>query len=254
MGIKFKILSGFLILAAMLAIAGIWSVIEIRSIGDTVETILDKEYASVASVKKMKEALEREDSGILLTLLGKSENGLKIINNADSVFTDYLSASEKLVTNNEEAELLKGIRINYSKFITHIKSPKSFSDNEDKLDWYFEHPHEQFIATMELIDNFMSKNDQAVFKNSKMIIEKSHRAIMPGIVAVVAAIVFSVVFHSLINFYFITPIIEITKRIRKFTSQRLPYDYKVESKDELNDLNEAVDILCSHVLAEKDAK
>ena len=238
----------------MLAIAGIWSIVEVRSIGDTVETILDKEYAGFASVKKMKEALEREDSGILLTLLGKTNEGSKIIGDADSVFVHYLNVSEEFVTTEEEGRLLADIRSNYVKFISHINYKKDFADNEDELDWYFEYPHEQFIVIIELIDNFMSKNDQAIFNNSKMIIEKSHRAIMPGIVAVIAAIVFAVVFHSLISFYFINPIIEITKRIRKFTSQRTPYDYKVESKDEINELNEAVDILCSHVLAEKVAK
>lgn len=252
MGIKFKILAGFLILAGMLAIAGTWSIIEIRSIGGIVEDLLEKRYAGIASVKKLKEALEREDSGILLSLLGKTEEGSQIISEADSVFTFNLKNAEELVTDKKNKELLDEINKNYSEFYSHIDEMNNFSNEKEKLDWYFEYPHNRFIVTMELIDNFMSNNDQTIYNYSKIIIEKSHRAIMPGIVAIIAAIVFAFLFHSLVSFYFIKPIIEITKRVRKFTSQRTPYEYTVESKDEINDLNEAVDILCSHVLAERE--
>lgn len=234
----------------MLAIAGIWSVIEVTSIGGIVENTLDKKFESLTAFKNMKQALEREDSGILLSLLGKTDEGDNIILSADSLFEKSFIGAKKSVTDNEE-KIIIDIREKYSQYIRMISDKKVFSDNETRLDWYFTNPHEQFINLTQIIDKFIAENDRMIFNTSKMITDKSRRAIMPGVIAVIAAIVCAVLFHSLISFYFVNPLIEITKRIRKFTSQRIPYNYSVESQDELSELNDAVDILCSHVLAEE---
>lgn len=71
MSLRFKIMSGFLILALMLAIAGIWSIYELNSFGTSAEDLLDENYRSIKAAEMMLEALERQDSGILLLLFGK---------------------------------------------------------------------------------------------------------------------------------------------------------------------------------------
>jgi NtrC-family two-component system sensor histidine kinase KinB len=74
MGIRAKILTGFLILAALLLVAGAWSIYELRHIGISVQKILDENYKSIDAAKVMTEALERQDSAILLLLLGKRDD------------------------------------------------------------------------------------------------------------------------------------------------------------------------------------
>lgn len=251
MGIKFKILFGFIILAAMLAIAGAWSIYEFSSIGDTVNDILDGEYTALSSAKNMKQSLERQDSGLLLSMLGKVDEGEKIMTSADSLFmAAFVNAESNSLIDGSNKEL-DNIKESYSQYRNVLKL-SSFEQSENtKLDWYFDKPHKLFIKTMDLIDSFIIKNEQSMYNTSLNIVSKSHRAIMPGIVAIIAAIIFSIMFQNLVNFYFINPIIEITRRIRMFTTKRTPYDYQVETKDEVSELNDAVDILCSHVMAEE---
>ena len=95
MKIRVKILSGFLVLALMLLIAGIWSIYELKFLGSSLPEILDDNYQSINASKVMMEALEREDSAILLLLLGKWEEGRNILNSADSLFNDKLLFAEK---------------------------------------------------------------------------------------------------------------------------------------------------------------
>ena len=85
MGIRFKILLGFLTLAVMLFIAGVWSIYELNSIGSSVPKLLDENYRSIHAAKKMIEALEREDSAVLLLLLGRWDEGRFLLNTADSL-------------------------------------------------------------------------------------------------------------------------------------------------------------------------
>jgi len=102
MGLRLKILSGFLILSTMLVIAGLWSMNELNSVGSTVQKILDENYQSIHAAKIMKEAVEREDSGILLLLLGKWKEGRTIINSADSLFMSKLAFVIQNITIKDE--------------------------------------------------------------------------------------------------------------------------------------------------------
>jgi hypothetical protein len=98
MSLRFKILSGFLILALMLAIAGIWSIYELNSIGTSVQELLDDNYRSIKAAEMMTEALERQDSGILLLLLGKWEEGRRILDSADNLFEKGYQIAENNLT------------------------------------------------------------------------------------------------------------------------------------------------------------
>ena len=98
MSLRFKILSGFLILALMLAIAGIWSIYELNSIGTSVQELLDDNYRSIKATEMMTEALERQDSGILLLLLGKWEEGRRILDSADNLFEKGYQIAENNLT------------------------------------------------------------------------------------------------------------------------------------------------------------
>ena len=70
----------------MLLVAGIMSIIEFSSISSSVQKLLDDNYKSVNASKEMIEALEREDSGILMLLLGQWDEGRYTLTSADSVF------------------------------------------------------------------------------------------------------------------------------------------------------------------------
>ena len=56
MGLRTKILSGFAILTAMLFIAGVWSFYELRSMGGSVQKVLDENYRSIHAAKMLNEA------------------------------------------------------------------------------------------------------------------------------------------------------------------------------------------------------
>ena len=109
MGLRIKFLSGFLILALMLAVAGSWSIYEFSKLGSYVQTILDENYKSIYAAKMMKEALEREDSGILLLLLGNWEQGREILEVADSLFVAELQFATSNITIPGEKEHLDEI-------------------------------------------------------------------------------------------------------------------------------------------------
>jgi len=76
---------------------------------------------------------------------------------------------------------------------------------------------------------------------------------MPGIIAVISAFVFTLIFNFLVNYYVVGPIIKITERIKKFKENRTSFSVIIETKDELFYLANEIGDLCALVAA-KDGK
>lgn len=244
MGLRLKILSGFLILTVMLFIAGIWSIYEINSIGTSVQRLLDDNYTSINAAKKMMEALEREDSAVLLLLLGKWEPGRAIIASADSLFNQaFQIAHSKLTIPGEDARL-DSVRSSYQTYKNLWKRPIVDTKKEGDLDWYFEQVHSSFLEVKTAVNSLMILNEQIIYRTASDLQNRANRAIMPGIVAIISALVFSLVFNYFVNYYAVSPIVKITNGIKNFMAHKLPFNVDIETKDEFSDLASAIKTLC----------
>jgi methyl-accepting chemotaxis protein len=252
MGLRIKILSGFLILSLMLLIAGLWSIYELSTIGSSVQKILDENYQSIHAAKMMKEALERQDSGILLLLLGKWEEGRDILASADSLFEAKLNFAVKNITVEGEQQQLKRIRSDYNTFRELWKRPIVDTEKEGNLDWYFTEVHRSFLQVKKSINELINLNDGSMYQTASTLKNRSNRAIMPGIIAMLSAFVFTFIFTYLVNYYMISPIIRITDRVNKFIEKRTPFDVRVETHDEIYELAKAIDHLCGSIQTEED--
>src|SRR6056297_2904803 len=113
MRLRYKILSGFLLIVAMLIVAGSFSIIEFSKISKSVEDLLDNNYRSIEASKNLLEALEREDSGVLLLLHGKWNEGRKVIEYGDSLFKKSIYIVENNITEKNEESYIDSI-LNYS--------------------------------------------------------------------------------------------------------------------------------------------
>jgi methyl-accepting chemotaxis protein len=247
MGLRAKILIGFLILSSMLLIAGVWSIHELNTIGTSVQKFLDDNYRSVNAAKMMMEALEREDSATLLLLLGNWEEGRKIMDDADTLFQKGLQIAENNITEPDEAAFVELIRSQYNVYKDLLKKPIVGTNKEGNLRWYFQGIHTAFLDVRNSVEKLMALNDQAMYDTASDLKSRANRAIMPGIVAIVAAVFFSLMFSYLVNYYVVSPIIKITRGIEEFAKSGKPFDVKVETKDEIEELASAVYSLSSQV-------
>jgi len=254
MGLRAKILIGFLILSSMLLIAGVWSVYELSTIGSSVQKLLDDNYKSINAAKTMMEALEREDSATLLLLLGNWEEGREIMAEADLSFRKGLETAQTNITEQDEAAAVELIWLKYDTYQGLLKKPIVGTSREGNLNWYFQKVHTAFLDVRGAVDKLMALNDQAMYETASDLKNRANRAIMPGIVAIVAAVLFSVMFNYFVNYYMVSPLIKITRGIEEFAKSGKPFDVRVETNDEIADLASTVSALSSQVRAEEKEK
>ena len=247
MGIRFKILLGFLTLAVMLFIAGVWSIYELNSIGSSVPKLLDENYRSIHAAKKMIEALEREDSAVLLLLLGKWNEGRFLLNTADSLFIKNFDFAYTNITIAGEQDQLNVIKSRYASYKNLWQRPIVGTQKEGNIEWYFQSVHTSFLSVKSSLEDLIDLNDKAMYQMASNLEQRANRAIMPGIVAVLSALIFTLIFNFLVNHYVVGPILKITDRIKKFKEFKTPFDVSVETRDELYDLSNEISDLCNLV-------
>jgi HAMP domain-containing protein len=254
MGLRFKILSGFLILAVMLCLAGIWSIYELTTVGSSVQALLDDNYKSINAAKKMDEALEREDSGILVLLLGRWEEGRSIIDSADKTFQEGLQTATGNITIPGEKAQVEEIQSNYDLFKALWTRPIVGTQHERNLDWYFNEVRPVFLYLKQSIEGLKAMNDRLMYQTASDLKSRAHRAVMPGIVAILAALIFTLIFNYFINFYMIGPILKLADGIDAFMKTGVPFEHKFETKDELARLGNALRELTSQLEAREEKK
>jgi HAMP domain-containing protein len=246
MGLRTKILSGFLILTMMLVVAGIWSIYELTAVGTSVQSMLDDNYKSINAGKMMIEALEREDSAVLLLLSGKWEQGRSIIESGDELFQKGFTIAKSNVTIPGEPAYVDQIDAKYKIYKLWIK-PIVDTSREGNLDWYFQEVHQAFQDVKLSVQKLMTLNDYTMYETASALKNRSHRAIMPGIVAILAALIFTALFNFFTNHYVISPIITTTKAVKDFMETGQPPAIQVETQDELQDLVSSVQRLVAQV-------
>lgn len=240
MKIRLKILSGFLLLVGMLIIAGVLGIIEFKRLSRSFESLLSDNYKSIDACMAMLEALEREDSGILLFLMDQHEEGRRIIDSGDSLMNESLHIAKNNITETNEDEFIENIQKEYSDFKATWNELILNPDIEDEKRWYFGSVHTKFVETKIKVKELLKLNQDKMFRESFQLSEKSQRAVMPGVVAIVAALIFAFLFNFFINYYFVSPLMRIIKKIQYFTSQDSNFDAQIETNDELKKLEDSI--------------
>jgi len=240
MKIKFKILAGFVLIIAMLLVAGFMSIYEFSRLSKSVSALIDDNYKTIEASKTMIEALEREDSGILLLVSGQWREGREILQSADSLFYLAFNVAKNNITEKDEDKYIEKIETSYLTYKEKWEPPIVGTDKEGNITWYFTKLHNSFNTTKSATKDLMTLNQDSMHKEALEMKEQARRAIMPGIVAIIAALVFLVIFNFFISKYFVSPIGKIIKSLKKCNSDTQNFSAEISTNDELKELEKEI--------------
>lgn len=247
MSLRNKILSGFLILVLMLAIAGAWSIYHFQFIGNRVNNIMEKEYKTINSSITMLHALEREDSAILLSLLGNLQESSAILVTADNSFMTGLAQAKESVIDGEQNDLVTEIEKNYTSYKNVWKDLNVTTSSDELLESYFNDAHVKFLMVNDSIEKLLFASENALYNTATSLKDLANRATMPGIIAIIAALVFTIMFSYFVFIYFISPINKINTAVKNYKKSGGDINIKINSNDEIGELAESVNYLSKQI-------
>jgi HAMP domain-containing protein len=250
--LKLKIFASFFLLIAMLAVAGTISIIEFRKLSYSVYGMLEDNYKSINAAKDMIEALEREDSGVLLLLHGEWEEGRRILARADSVFNISLQTAKNNLTEENEKDYVKAIEDSYSQYTKQWERPIVETKKQGNINWYKNKIHQSFLDTKKKVEALMTLNQESMYQEVSRLSERSKRALMPGIVAILSALVFAALLNFFISHYFIQPLSDLIKVVNNHKKGMHALPTTVKSNDEIKQLEGAINELIDRIGEQSD--
>ncbi len=246
--LKLKILAGFMLLVSLLLVAGAVSIIEFLKLSHSVTALIEDNYKTIEASKGMLEALERTDSGILLILLGDRDEGKEVLKTAGEQFSKAFDIAQNNITEMNEDQYINNISRLYNIFFERIHETKSDRGKMGDMDWYHKEIYQSFIQVKHAVDELMALNQASMYEEATMLKEKSHRAIMPGIVAIIGALVFSVLLSFFISKYYVSPLGNLATAIKNFHPREKQLRSNIKSEDEIKKIEVEVNGLIEKLI------
>ncbi len=239
MGIRKKIFLGFVVIGTVLLLSGVLAIYEFVSMRKSISVLVSDNIKSINSSYLLLEVTD-EYNFALLRSMGEAQNVVIPDMKQDTRFSDYLQ--DLKYTNVEEQNMADSVVYAYTAYIHIMKeAPVVWQGNyQDKRSWYFDRMYPVYMKLRGYIQELTAISQKALVENSKTLSESYYRSLMPCVVAVGIGIVLVMLFNYFINFYFIRPILSITKGISNYILYRKSYNVVIENYDELQDLNQNV--------------
>lgn len=235
----------------MLIIAGAMSIYEFSLINKSVEVLIDDNYKTIEASKTMIESLEREDSGILLLVSGNWKKGRTIMKSADSLFLSSFNKAKNNLTEENEDKYIEKIEQAYLIYKEKWELPIVSTYKEHNIDWYLNEVHDNFLNVKSQINALIDLNETNLHKEATSLKEQSRRAIMPGIIAIISALVFLLLFNFFINLILVRPIKKIKNSVKGYNIYSHNFNANISNNDDLKELETEIQNLIARLQQKK---
>lgn len=121
MNLKKKILIGYGVSFSLMGLVVAWAIFHLWSLAKTTDEILRNYYRSIIAVENMVDALGRQDSGILLMLMGDIDKGIIQYRDNEVLFLEWLGRSKDSIAAEGEAAAIQAIEASYGDFRGHVQ-------------------------------------------------------------------------------------------------------------------------------------
>ena len=239
MTLKKKILIGYGVAFALMGLVVAWAIINLVSLGKATDAILSENYRSIIAAENMVDALERQDSGILMLFLGDAEKGTAQFRENEAIFLEWLVRAKDNITIAGEAELVQSIEADYATYRRRFSALTDLRDTAEpslRPIFYQETVYPLFVKVRDACISLRNLNEETLYAASVQAgIMVKHDIWSTAIVAVLALII-ALVFSLFLAERIVRPIRSFMEASRKIASGDYAVQVPVETSDELGSL------------------
>ena len=212
-----------------------WAMFMMLRLGRASESILRENYRSIQAAEHMIDAIERQDSAILLYLLGYQEQGLKEFRENETAFLQWLGRARDNITVPGEKEIIDSIEQNYTRYLGEVVNLhlKGASNQRGAVNLYHELILPVFRSTRDTCVKLREINHETMYAASNRAGQLSLQAVLSmsviGSLAVIIGVVFSFFLSRLIS----RPVTELKKAALQIAEGNYEVQVPVQGSAEL---------------------
>jgi PAS domain S-box-containing protein len=201
-------------LAIALAVVAVITVVTTQALGRAGERILADNYRSVLAAQRMKESIERLDSGALFIVIGERERGLGLAQEHRPAFEHELQAQEQNITEPGEAEATAALRNAWTRYQADYESFLATSP-EGLRARYLEALQPGFLRVKAAADDILALNQDAMVLKSTRLRRRSDLVETGVVVGVLAALVLGLLASAALTSRALRPIAVLGQSVRR---------------------------------------
>lgn len=223
-----KILLGYGIALLLLAVVFVLSFVNLQRLGRASEAILSENYRSILAAEHMVNALERQDSGVLLYLLGDREQGVRQFRENQADFQQWLGRAKDNIRIEEEPAVLARIDSTYADYLVAFTAlvqgaPPSLAPSAPR-ERYREQLLPGFRPVRDASQELRELNQETMFAASRRAQDVAHRATWTLGIVGSGVLMVGLLFSLLLSYRIVRPVRELSDATRRIADG----DYEVE--------------------------
>ncbi len=241
MSLKRKILTGYGVVFVLMALVIAWAVANLVSLGRATSAILSENYRSILAAENMVDALERQDSGVLLVYLGETESGIAQARENEALFLEWLARAKDNITIHGERELVQTIEADYETYLRLLSSVRGTDASAGPPGLpssYRESVFPVFAKVREACITLRRLNEETMYGASVRAADVAGRAIWSTTLVAGVALTIALVFSLVLSERIVGPIRRYMTASRTISSGDYGVHVPVETQDEFGQLAE----------------
>lgn len=232
MTLRKKILLGYGIALTLTLLVLVWAVINLFRLGKASEAILRENYNSIIAAEHMIDAIERQDSGALILLLGFEEGGRQFREN-ELKFLEWFSRAKDNITIEGEAGIIARINDGYQEFLidySSLEARERVSGGEAN-DFYHSTLLKSFLSVRDACAELRQINEDTMVKASNNARAVAQRAVWSMLAVGLTAVGLGLAFSLMLAGFLTRPLSHVMAAVQSIASG----DYEVAVPDRSSD-------------------
>ncbi len=236
MAFKKKILIGYGIIFLLMGLVVAWAVTNLVLLGKATDSILKENYRSILAAENMVDALERQDSAILLLFMDDTKQAIAQFRENEAVFLEWLARAKDNITIPGETELVRAIESDYTRYRNRFSELTGFRDiskPSDPLSIYRETVYPLFTEVREKCINLKYLNEETMYGSSVEAGNVAVRAIWSTVAVAFCALGVGLMFSLVLANRVVRPLQDFINASKKISSGDYTVKVPMETGDEL---------------------
>ncbi len=243
-GIKTKVLYGCLVIGIVLFFAGTVSIFEYTRTNRYVADVITDNINSINTSRELLYVTEAYNSDLMYELV--------INDSADSVSNFSAFRDNSLVNSLENlrdkftdpreiaaADSVVYAYVAYMQVASEAEKVWNY-DYNIRSEWFFNRLQPIHLEFRRYLMQLTQVCQDTLTENSSDLQARFYRGLMPGVISGIFGIILVMFLNYYLRHYMINPVLKITGGIKRYRQFGRDYDIKVDSDDEISELNEVV--------------
>ncbi len=235
MALKKKILIGYGIVFTLMGLVIAWAVVNLVSLGKASDAILRENYRSILAAENMVDNIERQDSGLLLLLMG-DEKGITQFRANEGLFLTWLARAKDNITITGEGQLIRTIETEYADYrqrFSKLTDLRHSSGIPSPSAYYQDSLYPVFAKIREACIQLRNLNEEIMYGASLRADLLARRAIWSTCLVAAAAAAVALILSLVLAERIVKPVRGVMEALRRISAGDYGAQVPVDTADEL---------------------